>query len=429
MIQADDYLLAARAAIDAGDFRRAYMLVTGAMQIDPTRSDLYLAAGESLRWLGQTRLADLYEAAALRTPGHDTVLELAQEILATGDAPLAVDIARRAVDLNRGSLPALGLLALALAADFRPAEGRALLIDYRGLEFDQAFVRAWCALLCGEVDSVLRFVEDTRMDLQRVPVDSATRTSRETWTQYMEDCLARRGTVAEPLADVRAWHFIQYGAAIMTESPDLATAGGRFTATWKGYREVTAILKALYDLLIRTNRRPALVLPAPGRDSSILARVASALLDVPFHEATDAHVHAEGALIVASRGSDLAGLPVEITRRGQTVFAFDFNWLTPGHVVPDICGMLSLSCTLPWQSETRMAMSAVLPGARHVAAEAEIVRRLLQAEGDTSASAVNALPFYAERAWDLKGHRPAVRRERFRRDSPVATLHSWRGYV
>ncbi len=429
MIQADDYLLAARAAIDAGDFRRSYMLVTGAMQIDPNRSDLYLAADESLRWLGRTRLADLYEAAAPRTAGHDTVLELAHEILATGDAPLAVNIARRAVVLKPGSPPALGVLALALAADFRPAEGRTLLLDYRELEFDQAFVRAWCALLCGEVDSVLRFVEDTRIDLQCVPVDSATRTRRETWTQYMEDCLARRSTIEEPSGDLRAWHFIQYGAAIMTESPDLSTAGGRFTATWKSYREVTAILKALYDLLIRTNRRPALVLAAPGRDSSILARVASALLDVPFHEATDAPMDRDGALIVASRGSDLAGLPVEVTLRGQTVFALDFDWLAPGLVVPDICGMLSLSCTLPWHSETRMAMSAVLPGARHVAAEAEVVRRLLDAEGDTSASAVHALPFYAERVWDLKGCRPAVRRERFRRDSPVATLLSWRGYV
>ena len=405
------------------------MLVTGAMPMAPDRSDLYLAAGESLRWLGQARLADLYEAAAPRSADHLAVLGLAQEILASGDAPLAVDIARRAVALKPGSLPALGLLALALTADFRPAEGRTLLLDHRTLEYDQAFVKAWCALLCGEVESVLRFIENTRFDLQYVPGDAATRASRETWTQYMEDCLARRSTIAEPSGDLRAWHFIQYGAAIMTESPDLSTAGGRFTATWKSYRDVTAILKSLYDLLIRTNRRSALVLAAPGRDSSILARVASALLDVPFHEATDASMDRDGTLIVASRGSDLAGLPVEITRRAQTVFALDFNWLTPGLVVPDICGMLSLSCTLPWHSETRMAMSAVPPGARHVAAEAEVVRRLLDAEGDTSASAVHALPFYAERVGDLKGHRPAVRRERFRRDSPVATLLSWRGYV
>lgn len=429
MNSTDDYLMAAREALDSGNARQAYALVTGAMLNDPGRSDLCMAASESLRWLGRSHLAALYERAATHPADYLTVLELAQEVLAIGDAPLAIDFARRAVDLNPRSLPSIGLLALALAADFRPAEGRDLLIDYRELEFSHGFVRAWCALLCGEIDSVLRFVEDARMDSQIFQIEPEVRGHRDYWVGYIEQCLARRVTVDEPSCDLRSWHFIQYGAAILTTNPAVGSMAGRFTANWPSYREVAAIVKALHDLLVRTERRPTLVVAAPGRDSAIIGRIAAEYLRVPIVGATDAHAEEANTLIVAARADNLVDLPIASTSRRQTVFAFEFNWLIPGFTVPDICGMLSLSCTLPWHAETRFAVSASKLGTGNEPAESEVVKRILDAEGDTNQSAVAAMPFYLERAGDLKGHRSRQRREQFRRDSPVPTNRSWRGFL
>ena len=65
------------------------MLVTSAMGVDPGRTDLYLPAAESLRWLGQSQLADLFELAAGQSTDHEILLGLAQELLAIGDARLS----------------------------------------------------------------------------------------------------------------------------------------------------------------------------------------------------------------------------------------------------------------------------------------------------------------------------------------------------
>lgn len=150
---------------------------------------------------------------------------------------------------------------------------------------------------------------------------------------------------------------------------------------------------------------------------------------MPFRSAGDQHTDLEHSLIVAAQAGDLAGLALDEVGEAQTVFALDANWLAVGHVVPDVCGVLSLGCTLPWHVETAMAHSAPQPAALRVPSEMEVVQRLLKAEGDTNASAFAALPFYADRAADLSGHRAGSRRERFRRDSPVPTLQSWRGYA
>jgi hypothetical protein len=424
-----DDLLAARAALNAGDPRRAYVLVTTGLLAETDRTDLYLAAAESLRWLGQPDFAVLYELAASKPTDRDTILALAQQILANGDAPVAVAIAGRAVDLDPVSETSLALLALAWAADFQPSQGRETLLDRPRLDFDPAFALSWCSLLCGEIDGVLSFIEAQRADLGRFRLDHATQIFRETWIHYLEDCLARRVTIETPRDEIRTWHFIQYGSTVLDCCPDLAAAGGRFTATWRSYRQVTALLKVLLDLLIRVDRRPLTVAAAPGRDSAILGRVVAELLEVPFRTASATDTHLARALIVAAHGRDLDGLPLWIIGEAQTVFAFDFNWLTPGPVVPDVSGMLSLSCTLPWHAETAIAQSSPPPGPLRMPGEAEVVRRLLAAEGDTHASALDALPFYAERAGDMKGRRAGFRREQFRRDSPVPTLVSWRGYV
>ena len=429
MTYAADVLMEARRAINGGDPRTAYLLATNALMSEPGRVDLHLAAAESLHWLGQADFARVYELAAAHPRDRDAVLGLAQFILARGDAPLAVSIAGRAVELQPHFPASLALLALAWAADFQPANGLPALRHRTGLEFDPAFVRAWCALLCGEIESVLRFVEGARAALRDSALDRETWSFREGWLHYLEHCVARRVTLGEPSDILRAWHFVQYGSVILDCCEDLEPGGGRFTATWKSYGEVTAILKALFDLLIRTGRRPLVVVAAPGRDSAILGRAAAQFLDVPFHSSVDGHTDRAGALIVAAHASDLDALPVSDGRDGETVFAMEVSWLAVGHVVPDVCGMLSLSCTLPWHVETALAHHAAGSRPSGLPSEEEVVQRLLAAEGQATVSAGAALPFYAERAADMTGGRAGRRRERFRRDSPVPTLQSWRGYA
>lgn len=429
MTHAADFLMDARSALNAGQPRAAYHLATGMLLSEPGRTDLYLAAAESLRWQYLPEFAGLYELAAARPDDRDAILALAQQILANGDAPLAVALARRAVALEPEWAGSLALLALAGAADFQPALGLQALLDRKHLEFDPAFARAWCSLLCGDIGRVLDFVEGARAELRHAALDHETRTFRETWLYYMEGCLARRVTVEEPADILRAWHFIQYGSVILECSPDLEPGGGRFTATWKSYRQVTAILKALFDLLIRIDRRPSTIVAAGGRDSAILGRAAAEFLEVPFRSVGDGYPDLTRALIVAAHAGDLEGLPLSEVREGQTVFALHVNWLVVGHIVPDVCGMLSLSCTLPWHVESALARSAPQLGALREPSEAEVVQRLLTAEGETNVSAHAAMPLYAERAADITGRRTGSRRERFRRDSPVPTVQSWRGFM
>jgi hypothetical protein len=227
-----EYLASTRDALNVNDVRAAYHVATTGLIAHPSVSELYLAAADCAHRGQHTSLAHLFGAVADNPGSPEAVTALAQEVLAFGDAPLAVAVAGHALSLRPDSLPAATLLALSLAADFRPEQGCVVLRARALADFNSRYALAWCALMCAQIADIPDFIDRTRSDLRRSPMAANEDAHYELWLGYLEECLARLVTVEHPARHVRPWHFIQYGSALLDCCEYTDAAGGRYVATW-----------------------------------------------------------------------------------------------------------------------------------------------------------------------------------------------------
>lgn len=164
-----------------------------------------------------------------------------------------------------------------------------------------------------------------------------------------------------------------------------------------------------------------MVLGLPDRDSQILGRAAADILSSGFATAIPENIGQPGVLVMGASARSFGALPIACVHRRQTIFSMDLNWLQPGPLVPDVCGMLSQVCTLPWNGT--IVKDHHTGGTRTVGPDLrerkEIVPLILSAPRTIDPGFGEVVVFYRERASDLKGHRPPQRRLMFRRDSPV----------
>jgi len=161
--------------------------------------------------------------------------------------------------------------------------------------------------------------------------------------------------VGKPGMNIRDWHFIQYGTAIIdffeTDADDYV-AGGRYVALWgnnESFKNVVVKFKQFADALGVSFQK---VLSLPDRDSDISGRVIAKELGIEFDH-YDPDKPSDHCLIVAAHSmyfhnyEELMGI-----HEGQVTFALNHNWLEPSMISPDVIGFMSQSYSFPWQELT-----------------------------------------------------------------------------
>lgn len=418
---AEEPTAAARAALDRGDPQAALTSLRLAFAADPGHAPAYQAAAACLRALDGADEAALFERALARSDDPEAYFDLGYHFVDVGHEALAVPFLERALALAPGDVEIAAELAVALAADRRPAEGFAALerLDL-GRQFGPRYQHAWCALLANRPDVVRRFLDEARPNLAAPDADPAILGA----VNELAECLARLETLSDPPPLVQHWHYVQYGAAILDLFEEPEVAGGRYVALWGSDQAVATSLAKLRTLLETLGRPPEQVLALPDRDSEILGRAAARLYDLPFEIGAEPSFARPGALVVAADNRLLADHPaLREVQAGQTVFALNLHWLARAPITPDVAGLLTQRYSYPWGERYQVdpASRQVVPIPPDGRPPEAIAAQLAATPPAEDAGFAERLLFYRQHAAHLKGgEQGGERRLTFRKDSPVA---------
>jgi hypothetical protein len=424
---AEEHVAAAAARIET-EPSTALRGLKEAFRVDPGHAPAYRVAAECLRRLGGAQEAKLFERVLDRFDESEPFHRLGYHFVEADREDWAVPFLERALALAPGDARAAAELAVALAATFRPQDGRKVLagIDqvgrFRG-EFGLVHQYAWCSLLCNRPEGIRGFIESSRSALPgAAPLPRRRVRAYLSMLDRLDECLTRLESLPDPELHVRAWHYIQYGAAILDYFEDTTVAGGRYVALWGSYAQVATILRRLQTFLTELDRYPKLVAGLPDRDSEIVGRAAAQILGLSLEPATQELLGRPDVLVVAANNRALGEHPLlREVQSGQTVFCASLNWTARASVTPDVAGLMSQYYELPWNGQLRLDPNSGKPE-RTPADDrpaAAIARDLAETPPEEDPAFSEVLAFYAKRAAYLKAGSPGTRRLRFRKDSPV----------
>jgi hypothetical protein len=282
------------------------------------------------------------------------------------------------------------------------------------------FLDAWCRLLTGDEAGATGGLE--RLDTLR-SVTQFDPTLRERLHLGLE----RFRAVGRPdSADLGAWHFIQYGGAILDVS-DLGGMGGRYGLVLETHEELGGRLAALVALTERLSTTIKRVL-TPESDDAVVLGLALArkwrVECVPL--SGDAPPPKAGEVMIAAALSDLDHAP-RLARRtpGSILYAHKLDWTRSASVTPDLIGLVVQAHFFPWNRAYR------LDPVENRLIERPPDRRPREEIADHLADQIPARPperliermaFYvAHREMSLfAGDSRIARRPPFRQESPVA---------
>jgi hypothetical protein len=150
--------------------------------------------------------------------------------------------------------------------------------------------------------------------------------------------------------DLRGWHFVSTGGALLHLSPYGFGGGmqGRYAFTQDSYARCRHTLGLLSKLVEAWGLEPEQILAPDDRDSHILATAASRLLDLPLQTYGP---DAGPGLIVAfdlSALSETTPRDLLFHRPGQVLFAHACCWTDPPACAPDAAGFLYQNHQLAW---------------------------------------------------------------------------------
>ncbi|MBX9688603.1 MAG: hypothetical protein K2X27_17980 [Candidatus Obscuribacterales bacterium] len=413
-----------------GDFPECLRLLTFAFIKDHDNRDCYVLAAMCLRQMKADAEAELFERALANFENYAGFFDLGYHFIDVGHERLAIPMLERAFKLSPGNTEVALELAIAKCGRFQPFEARKVLLE---CEFSEGFWLRyqfhWSSLLCGITDGAEQFIKDSR---RRFLAEAASHEIRGALyaLDKLDELRLRLTLLPDPKPLIMHWHFLQYGAAILEYFDDregqegLQVAGGRWVYVGLSYKQMASTLIKLKQYLKAIERSPSLILSMPDRDSTIIAHAAARLFGLPLTVIPDpANVGWEESLLIAANNWNLENAAIEKVLKGQSVFAFNLNWLQQGPITPDIAGLMSQYCSFPWskdrlqidpESNERIVLPEDLRDPEEIAAEFNVE----STEPDEYFPEI--LDFYNQNALYLKGGRlGGTKRWRFITDSPV----------
>lgn len=415
----------AREALAEGGLGEAIGLLTTAFEENPEDRAAYALAAEVLTAADAPAEAALFRTALDSHP-LQALFDLGMHFSQAGHAALTQAFLGRVYELSRHPIAAVKLAQakrdlnqIAAAAELlRGAEG--------SLPFSVQAELARTELLLGQPDTARQLAHEyasLSAEEQAEYTDAA---------EQVADMLRRFEAIGTPAPQVRDWHFIQYGGAILSffgedDPEELAVAGGRYVYLALPEEAVAQVLWRLKDLLKRLDKQPAQVWAAPDKDSQVLGHALALLLEVPL---VTGERPLENVLVVAAEHHDLLQSKGDVSelervRSGQITFTFNLNWVEAGGMAPDVAGLLTQVFRFPWTGdnlrvnlddpENPQVETTEASGADAQSIAAELVK--LDTASDTAFR--ETLDFYAGVQSELTLNRVGARRWPFLRESPV----------
>ena len=423
-------------AVAEQDKQAALPHLMSAFAADPDFAPTYELAARVLTQIGGGEEAALFEAARQNFNDFRPFFDLGYHFIDVQNVRLALPFLQRAHRLNPDDAQTACELAVAYAHQLQPEKGREALAQmYENGHFWEVYQFFWCCFLTQfEVDKIRDFVETYRAafaarhdEASQGPVSALDKLDNGL-RRY--DALNEKEQGVPPIF-IRDWHFIQYGAALLSffddNEGDVQVAGGRYVALWGQMESVAGILHDLVRFLSGLDRLPERLLYLPDRDSEIIGLALGSLLNVPPEEADDTNVGGPNRLIVAADSRELYSSALSPVYPSQTVFALNVHWTDDGAVTPDVGGVMTQAYYFPWRGEnmtfdpeTRTTSKSEEDTRPSFAIAAELAA--LPDEADLHFALT--LAFYQKHAGLLMGNANtppdgSVSRIRFIRDSPV----------
>lgn len=348
----------AKEHFDKGNFSECLRLLVFALTASPDNLQCYELASACLQKIGAPDEAALFDRAISNFEDPDAFYDLGYHFIDVGHDRLAVPLLERSLKLRPGDANIALELAIAYCGQFNPQKARAILSTVeRGQNFWVNYQYYWSSLLCGTDDSTDRFIKESRRQFLSEAASNEIRGALYALDK-LDELRMRLSLVKDPLPIVMHWHFIQYGAAILEYFDDrnnqngLAVAGGRWVYVGISYSQLALTLRKLKTFLATLNRMPKTLLTIDDRDSMIIAAAVGKILRAPVEIVTEPNtISREESLLVVANNWNLGKFPIERVAKGQTIFAFNINWLDEGPCAPDVCGLMSQYCTYPWSKD------------------------------------------------------------------------------
>ncbi len=430
MTAAVDPLEQAKENFSLGRYQECLRLLTFAFTENPDNRDCYVLAAMCLRQMNAESEAKLFDQVLASFDDSEVFFKLGYHFMDVGHDRLAIPILKRAFALDPGNNN-IGLeLAIACCGQFQPESARRILSECDlASNFWLAYQYYWSSMLCGITDGVEQFSKESRRQFLSQAASHEIRGALYALDK-MDEFRIRLAALGKPEQHVMYWHFLQYGSAILDYFDNregqngLEVAGGRFVYVGISFAQLTITLNKLRHFLTELGKNVKRVISLPDRDSSIIASGAAKILDLPLQIVDDPQrASIEETLLVAANSWDLEKTPIERVLKGQTVFAFNHNWLKAGTSTADVIGLMSQYCTWPWSKErlvidpkTKQRMEAE----EDTRSVEEIAFEFGNQLNDFEPEFAGQLEFYKRNAVYLKGSRlGGNKRWRFITDSPV----------
>ncbi len=340
----------AREAFEEGEYEESLRRLSFAFVADPGYRPLYDLAILTLKKLGDVHERKLFEWAVDHFDDFEPFFRLGYHFMEKEDMRMAVPFLSMAYRKNPKDRDIALEYALALTGQFKVRRALEVLgsVNYRG-DFWTSYQYYFCRLLDNQPAGIKRFVTSVRRDLRHMPVSGRGAISYV--INKLDEMHGRLALLEHPRRRIRDWHFVQYGAAILStmNGDDALFAGGRYGYHRETPGGIRTILERLCRFLADLDRMPAEIVALPDRDSRILALVLGHMLQRPIYPVEAADPGRPNVLVVAADAALLESLPeLEPARSNQTVFACNLHWLGDCEITPDVSGLLTQTFAFPW---------------------------------------------------------------------------------
>ena len=343
----------AREAFDEGEFEEALRRLSFAFIIDPEYLPPYDLAILSLAKLGRGALHErkLFEWAVTHFDDFEPFFRLGYHFIEKEDLRMAVPFLSMAHNRNPGDLDIAVEYSLALTGQFQIRRALEVLasVNYTR-DFWATYQYYFCRLLDNQTTGIKSFVMKVRRDLRHIPHSSRGAISYV--IKKLDEMHGRLSALNHPRRRIRDWHFVQYGAAILSTmggATENTFAGGRYGHHRETLAGIRDVLERLCRFLVELDRIPDEIVSLSDRDSRILSIVLGKMLRRPIYPLEAADPARSNVLLVASDARLLENMPeLERARPNQTVFACNLHWLGDSEITPDVAGFLTQTFAFPW---------------------------------------------------------------------------------
>lgn len=442
-----------------GKFAECWSKISLAFPDLPETVEKYRLAADSLCHLDPAsgELAGLFNQAAENFEKPGPFYELGYFMLDANNKELAKSMFLRALSLDPNNSDVALELAVLHCGLREPEQARILLRRFDHSIFWIAYQYYVASLLCNYSEGIKNFIDDSRPHFYSPSAGYIIEA-----LDKLEEMNIRLQTLPQPQPQIRDWHYIQYGAAVLDYMPTryLNATGGRQVLFEVRYDQLNLSINKLKHLVNELGRLPNLVVSLPDRDSQIIAHAISKLFQLPlsvmddpgkvvyknemmlarwFNWSSDKfpallQSDKEDSLLVAASSRALYAVDCAKVLKNQTVFVFSLDWLGYGMDTPDIAGWMSQETIFPWekyQFGNQLNEPLIVAKRNEDTRTPELIANefagqiseIPSADGDIW-KFEDIIEFYKQHASNLKGGvHGGNKRLRFLTDSPVPSTY------